>query len=126
MKPLLYRLISLCLMALPASAGDLATWGIPASSQSSVQIIAVDDGAHIATIQAVNEMNSGTLDLILATIVANGVSYRVRIEQGAGNAPDRYIVETPPGFLSVPEWADVPEGGHAQFLIFARDAMELG
>lgn len=120
------RAALLCLLALPAMAQDRASWGIPASRQSSVQIIATNDGAHVATVMAVNGMNKGTLDLILATVAIDGLVVSVHVDQGAGVHPDRYAVQPPDGFVAVPVAADVAEGDRVEFLIYRLDAMPMG
>ena len=115
----------LCLLVFPALSQGTAVRGLPAAAQSSVRIIVVNNGAHVATIMTVNESNSGAPDNLTATISVKGVPFGVRIAHRPCDQPDRYTVLPPEGFVTVPVSADVPERGHMQFLIHALVGMPL-
>ena len=109
-------------------AQEVATWGVETGpgTQSSVRIIAVRDGAHVADISAVNRLTGGVPDNLTITLRIAGLPFRVMVQQGPGQAPDVFQVYPPPGFVAVPNHVSVEEGSDATMLIFAIDGMPMG
>ena len=121
--------IAAVLLTAPAVAQEVATWGVETGpgTQSSVRIIAVRDGAHVADISAVNRYVGGDIpDNLTITLWLDDVPFRVMVRQGPGYNPDLFQVYPPPGFVAVPNHVSVEEGQDATMLIFEIDGMPMG
>lgn len=104
------KCLAALLLALPAHAGPVASWGT-----SSAVLTRCDVADACVTVR--NELSSAP-DVVDAVLDLDGLTVAVRIEMGPGDAPDVVTVTVPLGFRVEPQTATVPEGAMVRFRVY--------
>lgn len=101
----------LAAIASPVMADPAAQWG--GSSALLHPCRAAD-----ACVTVHNEL-SATPDIVAVILDYHGFAVELIVVMGDGAEPDRATLRAPVGWLVMPKWADVPEGGAVTFQLFA-------
>ena len=104
------KLFSAILLALPAHAGPVASWG------TSTAVLAPCRDAD-ACVTVIN-MLSGSPDVVDAVLELDGLTVTVHVVMGAGNAPDVATITAPLGYRVEPPTATIDEGGSVRFRLY--------
>jgi len=104
------KLLAAILLALPAHAGPVASWG------ASTAVLAPCRDAD-ACVVVINQLSAAP-DVVDAVLTLDGLDVQVHVVMGAGNAPDVVTIIAPLGYRVEPPTATIDEGGSVRFRVF--------
>jgi hypothetical protein len=118
------RAAALALLASPAAAQDVCSFGLPDRPRTEVGIAASAEPGVWAEIEIANQLATRVRRVCILTLDHETV--RVIYDAGDGALPDLFRVEPPPGYIAEPPEVIVPDGSGATIRIRRADVGPMG
>ena len=110
-------ILALLAMATAAHADPSRNWG------GSSATLSAGPGTPMAYVDFVNRLTSGHALFMAFTLDLGGFEVEIDVDHGPGDAPDRYTITPPEGFIAVPQIIDVDEGETGRVAIYRADGV---
>jgi hypothetical protein len=115
-------LLTTLILAFPAHADTVHTWGALPGYQSTIRLQPTDAPGAVAEVRFVNKTVHMD-ETVTFTLDLDGLAVMVEAQVGQGMTPDRMTVTPPDGFIAVPPQIDVAEDQAGVVLIYQWNGM---
>ena len=111
------RILALIAMTTAAHADPSRNWG------GSSATLSAGPGTPMAYVDFVNRLTVVNEMFMAFTLDLGGFDVEIDVDHGPGDAPDRYTITPPEGFIAVPQIIEVDEGDTGRVAIYRADGV---